>query len=44
MKHCNECNREISDIEFENGMGDCLICFPLSESNEKTDELYKPLN
>ena len=28
MCKCNVCNREISQIEFDNGMGECLECFP----------------
>ena len=28
MYKCNICNKEISQEEFDNGMGECLECFP----------------
>lgn len=28
MKNCNQCNKEITDEEFDNGCGECLECFP----------------
>jgi len=29
MEKCNKCKKEISEEEFNEGMGECLSCFPI---------------
>lgn len=28
MENCNVCDKEITQEEFDNGLGECLTCFP----------------
>lgn len=28
MENCNVCDKEITQEEFDNGLGECLMCFP----------------